>query len=69
MGGGLRSETGSLTKKKGKQNRRLASEPASPWTTGIQRRATTCCGLLSVANIHRIPRHKCILLSCIGHNY
>ena len=46
MGGGVEkvggdgSETGSVTKKKGK-NRRPVSAPALPQTSGIKRRATT----------------------------
>ena len=38
--GGDDSETGLVTKKKGKQNGRPVSEPASLRTTGIKRRAT-----------------------------
>ena len=40
-GGGDGSETGLVTKKKGKKNRRPVSVPASPRTSGIKRRATT----------------------------
>ena len=39
-GGGDGSETGSVTKKKVKKNQQPVSVPASPQTSGIQRRAT-----------------------------
>ena len=40
--GGDGSKTGSVTKKKENKNLRPASVPASPWTSGIKRRITTC---------------------------
>ena len=41
MGGGHSSETGSVTKKKENKNGQPVSMPASPWTSGIKRTATT----------------------------
>ena len=41
VGGGESSETGSVTEKGRQFVLRLVLMPASPWTSGIQRRATT----------------------------